>query len=255
MNLEAAATYVNIDRDEFESWLDSVTKTWSRKSGTQGVYLIHLSKTVAVEVQSSLSSQSTNMGRGNASMKLRLMSTVTGQTLNKKAQGQGYFTRTQNWKANLTKGVDKLKQAYLKARGFYEAVAEIEDRAQYKQDLLTLIESIPSWPKNTILVDFHNKIEGDGVLTQKQVALIDKIKADAPVQDESSKSRRPQELTMKQREFLQRLEKLTEVASDAGDNWTAQFAYDLGGKLGTGTYKLSDKQRALLIRKLKQYNV
>ena len=145
------------------------------KPGKAGIYLIPLSDTVAVKLSSTIGTSDDAMGRGMASMQLALTSLITGQTLNRKAQGQGHFKRTTNWKTTWAKGFELMKDAYMKAQGFYDAIAAIEDRDKYKADILKKIESTPDWKNESILVDFHGKITQDGILTGKQLALLDKI--------------------------------------------------------------------------------
>ena len=174
-----AASYVQINRNDLEEWLDQLhtntPKKWHLKPGKAGIYLIPLSDTVAVKLSSTIGTSDDAMGRGMASMQLALTSLITGQTLNRKAQGQGHFKRTTNWKTTWAKGFELMKDAYMKAQGFYDAIAAIEDRDKYKADILKKIESTPDWKNESILVDFHGKITQDGILTGKQLALLDKI--------------------------------------------------------------------------------
>jgi len=256
-HVEAAATYVDISRPEFEEWLATQGRRWSLKSGTSGIYQLHLSNSVAVEISSTLGRAGSNMGRANASMSMKLVSTVTGQTLNKKAQGQKYFTRTQNWRDNLAKGVERMKTAYKKASSFYEAIAEVEDREKYQKETLAAIESIDGWNSDRMLADFHSKVQGGGILSKKQKAAIDRASASerkvAPRGPEPSPE--PQGLTPKQEAFLGRLRDLYRAARDEGDDWTMNFARDIGEKLKAGGYELSPRQRELILEKLKRYRV
>lgn len=246
IDIEAAATYVDISREEFEDWLSTHSRNWSLKPGTVGVYRIPLSKNVAVEVSSSVGSAGANLSRGRASMKMKMVSTVTGQTLNRKSQGQKYFTRTQNWRKNLNKGVERMKQAYLKAQGFYEAIALIEDRDAYKRDTLALIEGIDGWRQNPQLTKAYQKVSNDGILGIKELA---KIKALA-----RSGTSVTQGLTDAQKAFLDRMRALYAKARDADDTWTMQFTESLGKHLSQGG-RLSDKQRKVLQEKLRRYRV
>lgn len=250
MTVEAASRYVDITREEFEDWLDSLGKRWKRKRGTVGVYRIRLSDAVAIEVSSSLGGGDSNMGRGRASMQVRLVSVITNHTLNKKAQGQKYFKRTQNWRRNLRKGVDRMEQAYRRASAFYEAIAEIEDRKAYKRDVLGIIESIDGWEANPDLVDLHNKVGRGGILTKKQLAEVRQMAINPGATTSQST------LTEAQEAFIERLRELWKAARAAGDDWTMEFAADIGQKLtGNSNYRLSERQREVLLDKLKRYHV
>lgn len=255
-HIEAAATYVDISRDDFEDWLSTQGRKWSLKPGTAGVYQLHLSDSVAVEINSTLGRAGQNMGRANASMSMKLVSTVTGQTLNRKAQGQKYFTRTQNWRANLAKGVERMKAAYKKASSFYEAIAEVENRERYKEDVLAAIESISDWNANDMLADFHAKVQSGGILTKKQRAAIERASRE-PVSAPVAPAPAPvtEALTEKQQEFLERLRRLYRQARKAGDDWTMGFARDIGEKLKAGGYTLTSRQREMILRKLREYQV
>lgn len=170
----AAGTYIQLTRDEFEDWLNTIgfRGKWRLKPGRGGVYQLNLSDTVAIEINSTTGSKDEVMGRGRAAMRLALVSRITGQTLNRKAQGQKHFKRTLNWRETWLKGVERMKAAYMKSKSFYDAIAAIEDRDQYKRDTLALIESVPGWEQNTFLVDQHSKVAGGGILTDNQMAAV-----------------------------------------------------------------------------------
>lgn len=171
-----ASTYTMISRDALEDWLNTIPlhHKWHIKPGKAGVYLLPLSDTVAVKLSSTIGTSDDAMGRGQASMQLALISLVTGQVLNKKAQGQSHFARTTNWQKNWRTGFDRMKEAYMKAEGFYDALAAIKDRDQYKKDLLEKIESVPTWRNDRLLSDFHDKLLQNGILTGKQQDLLDR---------------------------------------------------------------------------------
>lgn len=250
-HIEAAATYVDISREDFEDWLSTQGRNWSLKSGTAGIYQLHLSKAVAVEISSTLGRAGQNMGKANASMSMKLVSTVTGQTLNKKAQGQNYFTRTQNWRINLAKGVDRMKGAYKNASSFYEAIAEVEDRARYQKEVLASIEAIENWNGSTMLADLHSKVRSGGILTKNQRAAIDRASSETVKAEPVG----PPALSKTQEDFLARMRRLYHAAMRDGDDWTMKFTRDLGEKLKSGTYKLTPRQKEILLEKLRRYGV
>lgn len=170
------ASYVDITRDEFEGWLNS-TKfrgKWSQKKGTAGIFVLPLSETVAIELSSSLSGKGETMGHGEASMSMKLVSLITGQTLNKVAQGQNHWKRTINWAKNLEVGLDRMEDAYRKSSAFYDAIAAIKDRTEYKQTNMAKIEAVTGWEKNPFLHDLHERLDRDGILTGKQLEALDR---------------------------------------------------------------------------------
>jgi len=174
--LKVASTYAHISREDFEDWLKDLRGVYNPpfkvKSGTVGVYYLPLSDNVAVSISSTIGSREDAMGRGDASMQLRLVSLVTNRVLNAKAQGQSRFHRTTNWKDTWKKGILRMKDAYVKAAGFYDTIARIEDRERYARDLKAKIELIPNWSTTPIFSDFHKKLSDGGVLTVKQEAVI-----------------------------------------------------------------------------------
>lgn len=173
------STYVNITRQEVEDWLDQfrsiLNGPWKLKDGRAGVYLLPLSHNVAIKFSSTVGSADVGMSRARASAQFRLVSRITGQVLNKKAQGQRGFFRTTNWQKNWVKGVQSMRAVYLKSQGFYDALAEIKDRDAYKQDMMDQIEVSPNWKYNKILMDFHQIVARGGILTSKQKDLMAKV--------------------------------------------------------------------------------
>lgn len=169
-----AATYVEISRDEFEAWLDEATralgaKKWDHKPGYKGVYRIHLSPHVCIEVGSSLTGRGRSMGYARGSMQMRLASLENGRILNKKVQGRSHFKRTKNWASTMLKAAKDFKAAYLDSKSFYDALSEIgpsrADRENYTQEILNTIEDIQGWQNHEDLRRFHYKVQKGGVLT------------------------------------------------------------------------------------------
>lgn len=177
MDIEAARTYAEISREEFEEFLDSLPWKWSRAPGTAGVYLLDLSDNCAIKVLSSLGGGGRAMGRGRGAMHAMLVSKHTGHNLNKKAQGQQHVARTTNWRQNLRKVIDRVKVAWQRSQGFYEALAVIRDRDAYKRDNILRIEAIPNWRNDGFLSDMHDRLSGGGILTVNQLAALDRAAA------------------------------------------------------------------------------
>lgn len=241
-----AASYVDITRVEFEAWLDSLGMKWVLKSGTQGVYWIPLSKSVAIKVSSSLGTKDKSMGVGRASMQMRMISQVTGQVLNKQLQGVSHFKRTVNWRKNLTEAAKRFKDAYIKSQSFYDALAEIENRDTYKADILLKIESIAHWDKSNMLSDFHTKIVRGQILTVKQKAALGKLSQNTPDV--------PEENIQVDPKFLERLRKLWVAAKRQGDSWVQEFSESVG-KQYKARGSLSAKQMMILEDKFNIFKV
>lgn len=253
----AAATYVQISRDELEKWLDKLPLQgkWKVKKGYAGIYLLPLSDTVGVKLSSTIGSKDDAMGRGRASMQLALVSLVTGHVLNKKAQGQSHFKRTTNWKDTWRKGFDRIKQAYLKAQGFYDAIAVIEDREKYKKDLLKVIETVPGWESHRILADFHVRLEKGGILTAKQVGLL-KSEVARSIKESPVPSVTPDEPTGSPIDdsLLERVRNLWRVAQRTQNNWLMSFAQSIGEQIKAGR-RLTPRQEEVLDQNLRKYRL
>lgn len=172
----AGSTYVNITREDFEEWLDSLKPTilgWTRASGTTGVYLAHFSEDASLWISSSIASSDANMGKDQGSMSMRLVSRHNNKiTLNKKDVGQGKFYRTMNWRDKLSKAVRQMRDAYLDSKVYYDKLSKIEDRVAYQREWMSRIKNVPGYENNTLLRDLLVKL-GDGVvLSDKQEQVI-----------------------------------------------------------------------------------
>jgi hypothetical protein len=223
-----------------------------------GVYLMPFSDTVACKLSSTIGTSDDAMGRGLASMQLSLVSRVTGQTLNKKAQGQSHFKRTINWKKTWAEGVERMRDAYAKSAGFYDALAAIEDRDQYKIDVMTAIESIPDWRNNNILADFHAIAAKDGILTLKQVDLLDRTldrergrnAPTAPV----APPKPIQEAPKAEDPLLPILRALYSKARAVNNDWLMEFTKSVADQVSRGR-SLSPKQMDIIDRSRAQFKV
>lgn len=240
--MKRADTYVRISRDELEEWLDTIPlhNNWFLRPGSVGVYYLPIAKNVGIRLSSTIGSRDDAMGKGRASMKLALVSLVTGHVLNKKAMGQSHFARTTNWRTNWRKGIDRMIAAFQKSRGFYEALAVIEDRQKYQRDLLARIEAIPGWEQDDLLRDFHNRIKKGGIITTRQVELI--IRAE----------RRPKETVND--ELIQRLRLLWRAAKQDRNDWLMKFTASVGSQLKDGR-PISEKQSVIVQKYLARYKL
>ena len=262
----AAGTYVQITRKEFEDWLDSLgfRGKWRLKSGRGGVYQLPLSPQVMIEINSTTGSQAQAMQRGRASMSLKLVSRVTGKTLNKKAMGQRHFARTTNWRKNWAKGVDRMKTTYQGSKGWYDQIAEIEDRDKYKAELMGRIEAVPGWDGDAFLTSLHERLGKGGVLTSKQKAALERtegrIRPQEPARepDPPTRSRvRGPDPTAEPAGQLPDIEAVRELyrrARASNDTWVLDFAESVGKRIKAGR-PLTDRQQKMLDEKLEDYRL
>ncbi len=190
------ATYVEISRDEFEEWLNTLGKRWSRDTRTAGIYYVHLSDRVGVKISSSIGSRDSAMGRANASIDIVLASLITHRTLNRVGGEQSRYHRTQKWRDNLRRGVLHFEQVYSAARDFYEKIAPIADREKYKTERLQILSRIPDVSDDDVLAHIHKRLVQGGVLDDPQEAV---LRVAANLNDDQVK-------------FLGRLEKLRQRA-------------------------------------------
>jgi hypothetical protein len=250
MMYRSAGTYVQITRQEFEDWLDSIgfRGKWQIKSSTGGVYQLFLSPTVMIEINSTTGSSSSVRSRGQASMSLRLVSRITGKTLNRKAMGQRYFARTTNWRKNWEKGVDRMKATYEASKGWYDQIAKIADRDKYKTSMLAKIESVPNWSDDGFLSSLHERVKKGGVLTDRQEEALDRTLRRRP--EEAEEAPQPEAPAYD----LKMLRELYRRARASNDDWTVRFVGNIGQKI-KGRTSLSDRQREVLDDKLRQYNL
>jgi hypothetical protein len=232
MKSAMAGTYAQISREDLEDWLESLPlhHKWERAKNRAGVYLLPVSENVGVKLLSTIGSSDDAMGRGEASMHLSLVSLTTGQVLNKKAQGQSHFARTTNWKKNWRTGFDRVVDAYQRARGFYDALALIDDREQYKHDMLHRIEAIQNWQASHILMDFHGRLMQGGILTTPQVEVIVRAEKATPKQSTPP----PQEFTPEQKKFLARMDSLEDAAKRSNDRWLIEFLASIRKRIQQG---------------------
>lgn len=270
-------SYVDITREELEEWLDSLPNKWTKDPRMAGIYYIHLSDVVAVKLSSTQTASSGSMGYAEGSMKLSLVSLVTKQLLNKKDADRSHFKRTLNWKKTWKDGVDHWSSVYNNAKGFYDRIAEIEDRVEYKKNLLEDIESVYGWEKNTFLTSMHEKVTNNNILTVAQEDAIAKFlrnKAEPKKTFEPRPSFEPSRptyerpvstpktytdapsaikgivMTPEQERAMARLVALTEVASPVDKTYTLIMI----NKARQGI-KLSNEEKQKLLGLLKDYNI
>jgi hypothetical protein len=253
----AASTYVQISREELEGWLDKLplAERWYRLAGKASIYMLPLSKNVAVKLSSTIGTADDAMGRGQASMQLALVSRLVilpygPMVLNKKAQGQSHFARTLNWETNWRTGVERMKDAYVKAAGFYDALAEIENRDRYKEGLLARIEAIPGWRNHRVVADFHGRVTQGGILMASQMDLLSKAeRAGEKVIPVPVDAR-----TDAMDDLLARMRLLYVKARAHNDVWLTGFVESLGVAIKAGKVP-SPKQQAILDKSFAKYSL
>ena len=242
---------VQLSRDEFEDWLDSrgYRGKWKIKPGTSGVYLVPLSDTVWLYINSTTGKQEQVMGRGRAAMSMMLVSRTTDRVIlgAQKLMGQKHFKRTLNWKDTWGKGLDRAKATYTKSQSFYDADAEIADRDKYKIDMLHLIESVVGWDQDSFLLDLHNKVKRGGIITKGQIETIRK-------KEKGGASRTPAPAPAVDEDEIARLRDLYVAARRSDDDWTMTFTQSLGEQLKRGR-ALSPKQEKVLKDKYRRYRI
>ena len=240
--------FVPITRDMLETWLNTIphlSEKWHLQPGRAGVYLLPLSRTVAIKLGSTVSGKNEVIGVGQGSMQLALVSRITGQVINKKAQGQNYFARTTNWEKTWRDGIERMRDAYMKAQGFYDALAGITDRRKYKVDLLEKIQSVPYWEHDSRLSDWYRRVFSDGILTEAQVAYIEDRKNETP------KSR----MNKQDEETLGILKELWKKAKAAGDDYLMGFCKDVADKRVKQGLPLSSGQQGYFDKMRQKYRV
>lgn len=240
------STYVQLDREDIEDWLTSNGWDWDRKPGTAGIYWLHLSPNVAIHFSSTVGSSSSARGHARASANMKLVSKVTGKTLNKKARGQSRFHRTTNWKKNWQAGLMRLKAAYDKSAGFYEAIAEIEDRDAYQAEMKARIEAFPNWSQNDFLSSLHDRVSRGGVLTKKQKDALERMEKRQERREERAEAPRGQEPQDKSKALLNDLRALWVAVPEERD-WITDLATQV--KRGRGWSSAQGKKVDQLLRR------
>jgi len=251
--------YVQISRDQLEDWLNGLRWQWSRKEGRAGIYFLHFSDVVGVKLSSTIGSRDDAMGRGQASMNLELVSLVTGHVLNRKARDRKYFQRTKGWMTTWAKGLEHWEGVFKKSQGFYDAIAVIKDREQYKADLLTKIENTQGWEDHDVLRDFHSRVEGGSVLTAKQLAFLERLTSGGGQPQQAPESGAedgpvPDKPDPEVERKLAKLRDLYRAAKGAGDDWTMNFAVSVAKQLKTRG-SLSPRQDEIIYDKLERYRL
>jgi hypothetical protein len=173
--LGMASTYVEITRDDFDDWMDSLRRRWKRKPGTEGIYVIPLSSNVGIQIRSSIGHKQMALDKGRASVTIKMVSLKNGKTLGKRGVvGQGKFYRTKDWRRRWAAAVAKIEKAYEADKDYYETTA-VMDPEVYKVDTLKTIETVPGWNRNKMLRKWHDVVSRGGFLSIKQRSWLDDL--------------------------------------------------------------------------------
>lgn len=220
-----ARNYVDIKRQDLESWLDSLPHTlgraWERVQGREGIYLIHLSERVGVKLSSTQAYTDTAMGRGRASMNLSLVSLVDGSLLNRKARDRKHFQRTLNWRTTWQKGIEHWVKVYKDNPTFYEKIA---DREAYSKKWVEIIDGLTMSGGDPKVIKARDTLIGGGVLWDGQEQYLLSLAKSKPVNNALSNPLPIEELRdlyrearrKGEREAMERLKDLG-LASGRGD--------------------------------------
>ncbi len=239
-------TYVNINQDEFESWLNT-QGTWFKDTSTSGCYHINLSQNVSIKISSSITKHGSTMPYASASVTMCLWSKTLNRVINYKDADRSHFKRTSGWQTTWAEGVNHWKKLFTEKAHFYDKQIHMtEDQlTQYKIEWCIKIQSQPSWEENIFLKDNFDKIMKGLVLSPKtETAILSSHKPKEPLSDA-------------QIQFKQRIESLSKASKEKGDEWTASFTQsiiDSINKFGSKT-SLSEKQKQTLFNKLTKYNL
>jgi hypothetical protein len=185
-----AAKYIEINREEMEDFLSSVSSNRIKRKGrTEGVYLLPLSKWVALRISSSIGSKGSVVGRGRGAIHLALESLVTGKPLATKKMkeyiGQTRINRTTSWKKRLKAAIQAAMRAYQDKKEFFDRIAQEkpiskkEIETQVKEQL-EKIQRVPGWNSNRFLKSLRDRLSKGIPLTPKQKDALEKAISKAP---------------------------------------------------------------------------
>lgn len=231
--------YVQITRGELDSWLQKEAPQTIKSPDHTGVYFIPVSANVAVYLSTRIGSEGKVVAKGRGACHMKLVSRVTGRTLNRKGLQQTRYNRTSGWRKNWLEGMDRVVAAYNEHRDFYERLA-IETQAEYAARKIADIDRMGSSP---FLLSLKEQLQKGHWLSTKQEAALAK-----------SKPREARPGILLREQDLQILRKLYAQARDAQDEWTKKFVGNVGQR-GKNGEPLSRRQLEVLNDKLAQYRM
>lgn len=236
-----AATYERITREDLEAWLHEKHPGAFASEKHEGVYLIPLSRNVAIYLSTSIGRDDRAVGKGRGACHLKLVSLKTHRVLNRKGLGQTRYNRTSGWRVNWWQGVERMISAYQEHREFYDTLA-IETQESYAARKVAQIEALGQ--SSPFLESLKKQVQEGKFLTTRQEAALSKFQPGAL----------PQKRKVDQsHETLETLRSLYKKARDADDSWTRDFVGSVGKRVRAGEF-LSGKQVRILNQKLTQYD-
>ena len=240
--------YVEITRKDLEDWLKNLSalgfpKGYKRDQNFQGIYLIHLSEFVSVKLTSTIGGNEKNKGLGKASTNMTLVSRLYPRmVLNRKSRDRKHFQRTKNWRTTWLDALKHWKEIYTKASDFYDNIARVENRDEYRQDWIACIEQIPSWSSKEYLVKYHQSLTDGRILFPNQEELIKKI-----IKDQAKKTNKEINVTLD----VELLRRMYVVARQRNEQMAMQRIKELGLQATSGAFPSpKDKED---YRSLRQY--
>jgi hypothetical protein len=239
-----AATYVQIQRDDFENWLFSHCPVFERVEGKQGVYAIPVSDDVVLYISTSIGREDQAVAKGRGACHMKLQGRHNGQCLNRKDLGQSRFNRTTGWKDNWAAGIERMFTAYNKHAAFYDARGR-ETQPEYALRIQADIETIRHWSASSFFTSLYDQLTGGRWLTPKQISCIE----DARDFESPKPARNPVE--QKRVEAAGKLRELADLRKDA---WVAEFAESIKEQMERGR-QLSPRQLQCFERNLTKYGI
>lgn len=237
------ATYTEITRDEFETWLLDLCPVAERVQGKQGVYAIPVSNDVHLYISTSIGSAGVAVAKGHGACHMKLQGRHNGRCLNRKDLGQTRFNRTTGWKVNWTKGVERMYAAYDKHADFYDRLGR-ETQPEYAARMQVAIDAQPN-PNSPFFNSMKVLLQEGKWLTPKQEAVIVGNK------DSESPKPRANELQAKKIEVVTSLQK---AAQDSNNVWLLNFTTSILQLLHKGR-KLSPRQIEVLEQNLDRFGI
>lgn len=268
-----ATTFRRITRKQFEDWLFTLCPVFDRVEGTKGIYLVPMSKYVAVKISSSIGTGSKVVEKGKGSCHMSFVVRDTGRQLRrpKDAKGVSYRMchRTKGWEKNWGDALKLMFEGFKADRDAYTADA-MRSQKDYAKEWKARIKSVDGWRRIDILADLHKKLVAGEWLSPRQESAIWKFVR--PVAKKSTRKKTAKKAAKRaasgtpmgavkkltsrdQQALLTALDKLEAEATTAKDKWTIDFASgSLRARVKAG--KAPTKRQAETLRKkLARYKI
>ena len=236
-----AATYVQIQRVEFENWLFQHCPVFERVENKQGVYRIPVSDDVALYISTSIGRADEAVAKGRGACHMKLQGRHNDRCLNRKDLGQTRFNRTTGWKTNWAAGMERLFDAYEKHSDFYDRLGR-QTQVEYGREVQARIEAVTGWTARGILRSFHDQVGvGGRWLSTKQEDVLADLEAQSATISVDSK-------------LLSASKALLQSAVTRNDTWLCGFLGSCIKKLEIGR-DLTGRQDKVLRENLNRYQI